>query len=70
MTFNPNEIGRCPHPFKKVWVTPLHALQACEHDPGLAPYRCVCGGWHIGHNTRAASIRRRVAHQIRKALQP
>ena len=66
--FDPNLVGRCPHPFKRVWVTPQAALEACTMDRFLAPYRCPCGAWHIGHSRGAKQKRKRIRRMVRESV--
>jgi len=49
---------RCPRPEKLVYATHQLAMAACNRigDDRLKPYRCVCGGLHIG-NIDATIIR-------------
>jgi hypothetical protein len=44
--------SKCPHPWKRVYATHEDAQRACAEieDAYLRPYRCRCGGIHIGHN--------------------
>jgi hypothetical protein len=41
----------CPRPYKRVFATHTLAEAECVRlgDILLRPYRCVCGGLHIGH---------------------
>lgn len=50
-TFDPNLIGRCPHPNKKGFPTRDAAEQhLIDHGwLGQCAYRCGCGAWHNGH---------------------
>lgn len=48
---DPKSAGRCPRPYKRVYVTYELAQAECTRlgDPMLKPYRCRCGALHIGH---------------------
>lgn len=48
----------CPHPSKRWFATKSHAKRAirAQHGPrggdpraSIQAYRCVCGGFHLGH---------------------
>lgn len=55
-----NLIGRCPTPFKQVHVTFESAREVIARvDPSMHPYRCVCGGIHIGHWKNSKKRKRR-----------
>jgi hypothetical protein len=42
---------KCPHPWKRVYQTHKQAQDAINsmQDAYMKPYRCKCGGIHIGH---------------------
>jgi len=42
---------KCPHPYKKTFATQELAMKKCREldDDYMRPYRCSCGGYHIGH---------------------
>lgn len=42
---------KCPNPNKRLYRTHREAQQACNemNDTYLKPYRCRCGGLHVGH---------------------
>lgn len=42
---------KCPHPNKRLYRTHKEAQTACNEmgDPYMKPYRCKCGGLHVGH---------------------
>jgi hypothetical protein len=42
---------KCPHPNKRLYRTHAEANRACieMNDAYMKPYRCRCGGIHVGH---------------------
>lgn len=57
---NLNMIGRCPTPFKQIHATFESAREVVARvDPTMHPYRCVCGGIHIGHWKNSKKKKRR-----------
>jgi hypothetical protein len=44
-------VSTCPHPTKRLYRTHMEAQRAVNEmeDPYMKPYRCRCGGIHIGH---------------------
>jgi hypothetical protein len=58
----------CPHPDKVSYPSRAAARKARRvlHWGRVRPYRCVCGGWHLG--TVAGSVRRGTAlrHKVHR----
>lgn len=53
--------GKIRHRNKGGACTHLRKMKA----PGMNAYRCKqCGGWHIGHSSRAAGIQSRLDRRI------
>ncbi len=42
---------KCPHPWKQTYSSHRLAQDKCNEyaDPYMKPYRCKCGGIHVGH---------------------
>lgn len=61
---NPHEVGRCPRPDKRLYATVDEANHAIseilhrDHGAYLVPYRCACGGIHIGNRFTGKPIHR------------
>lgn len=48
-----NMVGRCPTPFKQTHRSFESAMETIQRvDPAMHPYRCQCGGIHIGHRKK------------------
>lgn len=48
-----NTVGRCPTPYKQVHRNYGAAREVIARvDPSMEPYKCVCGGIHVGHSKR------------------
>lgn len=62
-------IARCPHTGKQCHTNKgaaLAAIRSLNHagkgSPDMSPYRCDCGAWHIGHDSRL--FRKRIKNAL------
>lgn len=55
-SFDPNLIGRCPFPDKRVYSSKEEAMRVIEETErwSLVPYLCNCLMWHVGNNPQGS----------------